>query len=169
MKKNINPGGFFKLKLKLKSKSKNPIINILSGASKSIIQKKIKKVITRQFDKNIECKFCKTSRDFSIFAAMVFVKLLQNEPDFRTKYIQSDGLCRKHFVQVLELCSDSASLDFLTGDMIRRLENIKQDFELFFHKLDYRFSDEPKGEEQKAWIKALNYYSSNYSSNAAFK
>jgi hypothetical protein len=33
-----------------------------------------------------------------------------------------------------------------------------EEFELCFHRLDYRFHHEPKGEEQIAWQRALRFF-----------
>ncbi|NLI12278.1 hypothetical protein [Pelotomaculum propionicicum] len=41
---------------------------------------------------------------------------------------------------------------------IEQLEKMARDLEEYFRKTDYRFKQEPKGEEQLAWLKSLRFY-----------
>lgn len=105
------------------------------------------------------CRFCRLNENTSGYIEELFAELLRDDPAFREAYSQSHGLCRRHFIEVLKLSEDKAPSDFLLKDMIRRLDEMKDAFDLYFHKLDYRFADEPKGEEQNTWLQALQYYS----------
>jgi hypothetical protein len=49
-----------------------------------------------------------------------------------------------------------AQLNELIKKQIRGLRELKDDFEEFFRKGEYRFCDEPKGREQTAWIRAMS-------------
>lgn len=44
---------------------------------------------------------------------------------------------------------------FLTEDLITQLEMLEDSSASISAKRDYRFAHEPKGEEQQAWLKAL--------------
>ena len=102
------------------------------------------------------CLFCES---LSQTARYYSATLLDAMHDYETRksYESSDGLCMPHFANILE----QAGIEYfpqlldIAGMQIKRLKELENSFQEFFRKGDYRFSDEPKGEEQTTWIRAI--------------
>ncbi len=118
---------------------------------------KAKRLLSKEMEKN--CRFCKIENSIEERAIKAFSKLFGDE-EFRLLYEKSpSGLCRAHFVMILEnLRKNSNEYTFLIGISLRRLNAISERFDRFFHKQDYRFSSEEKGDEQNAWQEAFEFY-----------
>lgn len=72
-------------------------------------------------------------------------------------YASGGGLCREHLWSLLDEAPKETAL-FLAEDAKRRLEAIREALRLYFHRLDYRHADEPKGDEGTAWRGALRFF-----------
>lgn len=133
-------------------------MEFLASLSKLKSKKLSQKIRHSRFD---TCMFCILEKDIERFIVEKFVAML-SENETKKLYAKSDGLCRKHlFESLLKAEKVSDISEFLIQDTILRLSKIDKLLKEFFHKSDYRFSDEKKGEEQNAWIDALNFYSTN--------
>jgi hypothetical protein len=76
---------------------------------------------------------------------------------YRDAYVRSDGFCMPHLWQVLrESPADVAAWLAATAEL--RLAALLADLELYFHRLDHRFADEPQGEEQDAWRRGVSVF-----------
>jgi hypothetical protein len=62
-----------------------------------------------------------------------------------------------HFNLALESALPEA-VETLIQKQTEVLRKINSDLEEYSRKLDYRYSHEPKGEEQTAWIKAIRFF-----------
>ncbi|NHV96541.1 MAG: hypothetical protein HA494_01950 [Thaumarchaeota archaeon] len=106
------------------------------------------------------CVFCENIA----YTARYYIRALLDAlayPDVRDLYRRSPGLCMPHFFQALELLDEkyAPQLKEILEVQIEHLEQLKKDFEEFFRKEDYRFSLEPKGKEQLAWLRAMKIFS----------
>lgn len=99
------------------------------------------------------CPVCDSIAFYEKYAGNVVIKLLSEEKN-RELYQKSEGFCRDHLLQVLELATTELE-DFLLDDYKDRLEKINADFEEYFRKLDYRNASEPRGPEQDTWKRAI--------------
>ncbi|HHY94633.1 MAG TPA: hypothetical protein GX513_06440 [Firmicutes bacterium] len=63
-----------------------------------------------------------------------------------------------HLVHLLPATSP-ATAAFLLDDFLRRLSSIQKSLAEYFHKCDYRYSHEPKGAEQTAYLRAVEIFS----------
>jgi len=52
----------------------------------------------------------------------------------------------------------SAHLTGIIEKQISDLRHLRDNFEEFFRKEDYRYSDEPKGDEQITWIRSMSKF-----------
>jgi hypothetical protein len=79
---------------------------------------------------------------------------------FRRRYATSGGLCARHFVTVLEQAAERKlpAYEFLLDDWITRLASLQAGLAEYHSKRDYRYAQEPRGEEQQAPIAALRHY-----------
>jgi len=91
-----------------------------------------------------------------------------NEPEIMDFYLNSDGLCYRHFLNLLPLLGDEEALKML--DIYKdRLSGIVPNLHEYLRKMDYRYSSEPKGKEQFACTEAINLISGNDSSYGRLK
>lgn len=86
----------------------------------------------------------------------MLIKLLKTE-EMRSLLSSSSGLCWSHFQMAISLARRD-TLQFLAKDQLIRLESLCWSFGEYFRKVEYRFSNEPKGEEQKAWSRAIELF-----------
>jgi hypothetical protein len=102
------------------------------------------------------CPICKSISDKS---AGWIQELLLDLEDERIKelYSSSHGLCMNHFNQALEFASPESS-EILIQKQAEVLRKLDSDIEEYWRKTDYRYSREPKGEEQTAWIRAIKFF-----------
>lgn len=74
--------------------------------------------------------------------------------EFRELLVESDGLCMPHFAQALEVATER-EISILIEVQQARLEALRRDLAEYMRKVDYQFADEPKGDEQTAWRRAI--------------
>jgi hypothetical protein len=113
--------------------------------------------VERLFARRGPCRACESERIMEDYAVHGLVRLLDNEEEW-VRFAASDGLCREHMRQVLA-CAHPALALRLADDLRRRLDRLADRLKLMFHKLDYRHSAEPRGDEIHAWRDALEYHS----------
>lgn len=85
-----------------------------------------------------------------------FLRLLETE-EGRKAYRAGAGLCRRHFAQVVEEAPETLAR-WLEQDLEARLLRSLEEYQQYFHLLDYRFRHEPRGREQTAWLRSLLYF-----------
>jgi len=79
------------------------------------------------------------------------------DEEIKGLYLNSYGLCMNHFSQAVESASPEVT-EILIQKQAEVLKKLNSDLEEYSRKLDYRYSQEPKGEEQTAWIKAIRFF-----------
>jgi hypothetical protein len=106
-----------------------------------------------------DCLFCESSRRTARYYTAMLLKGL-SDAEVRCLYENSDGLCMQHFFLAVEDADfrHVPQLNELIKKQIRGLRELKDDFEEFFRKGGYRFCNEPKGQEQTAWIHAMSRF-----------
>jgi hypothetical protein len=72
-------------------------------------------------------------------------------PDFEA----SDGLCLPHFRQALTLVRGEKAFDRLTAVQRSVWQRLVGELSENIRKSDYRFRDEPRGDEADAWLRAV--------------
>ncbi|MCR4441746.1 MAG: DUF6062 family protein [Peptococcaceae bacterium] len=102
------------------------------------------------------CPFCDSRKISGEYIIDRLIKSLDDEENVRL-YRKSPGLCRSHLFEALEACDHSKKM-VLLGAAIKNIEEISADLDEYFRKTDYRYSHEPKGKEQEAWLKAMLMY-----------
>lgn len=102
------------------------------------------------------CPVCEAGARAALVASYDLAQALETE-DGRSAYREHDGLCRPHLWLVLRDAPREVAT-WLVADSMRRIDALLAEFERYFHRLDYRHQDEPKGEEQTAWQRALRFF-----------
>ena len=100
-----------------------------------------------------ECPACVEDREVVGSAARELVAAL-NEEEVAAKYRASDALCMPHLHRAVESATPDIVV-LLTETPIAKLNALTDGFTEYFRKVDYRFANEPKGDEQTAWQRAI--------------
>jgi hypothetical protein len=106
------------------------------------------------------CPACVAFADGSERKVHFFVELLA-EAEVRPRYRSSQGLCLAHFARVFEhaLASDHDDVGrFVLDDWYERLRLVRGQLAEFDRKRDYRYANEPKGDEQHSWTDVIRRY-----------
>jgi hypothetical protein len=109
-----------------------------------------------------ECLFCESVDETARFYAERLVDAL-SYPEIERLFKRSSGLCMQHFFQILSnLDANNAPQLALVAELqMEKLSNLQQEFDEFFRKADYRYSSEPKGEEQTTWMRTVQRFIGN--------
>ncbi|MFB3764354.1 MAG: DUF6062 family protein [Methanotrichaceae archaeon] len=105
------------------------------------------------------CLFCNSVEQTERYYLKILLKSL-NEPMMLELFKASHGLCLKHYFIALEYTDPeySEGLMEVTKHILPKIRELKQSFDEFFRKSDYRFANEPKGDEQNAWLNAIRLF-----------
>ncbi|NSW89344.1 MAG: hypothetical protein HPY74_01455 [Firmicutes bacterium] len=106
-----------------------------------------------------ECAVCQNEHEAESRHLEFFVEYF-TDPDVFKYYNNSKGLCYDHFVKVLPLM-EFEQRQKLIDNYIEKLKTLQNRLNEYMRKMDYRFSNEPKGDEQTAWIDAIRIISGN--------
>jgi len=101
-----------------------------------------------------ECPACEHQRQMEENQISSFIESL-GETEFQEMYQESFGLCIPHFWKVLEATDDEASKAFLINVQRSKTERLSLLLEEYIRKHDYRFANEPKGEESQSPHRAI--------------
>jgi len=93
-----------------------------------------------------ECPACEYQHEMETNRIGSFIQSL-GEAEFRERYEASFGLCIPHFWKALETTDDENLKVFLMNVQRAKLERLSFWLEEYIRKHDYRFANEPKGEE----------------------
>jgi hypothetical protein len=106
-----------------------------------------------------DCLFCETLRETARRWISYLLESLV-DPQIRRLYADSDGLCMQHFFLAIEDANlrHAPEVNELIKKQTKGLRELMDDFNEFFRKEDYRFSNEPKGNEQNAWMRAMTKF-----------
>lgn len=96
-----------------------------------------------------ECPACEYQHEMESNRIGSFIQSL-GEADFQERYQASFGLCIPHFWKALEATDDENLKVFLMNVQRAKLERLSVLLEEYIRKHDYRFANEPKGEESRS-------------------
>lgn len=129
-----------------------------------LIRSRIRKMINSKHLKETKkrlqpTEICPVCNSISEKTAVWIENLLTDLKDEEIKglYLKSYGLCMNHFSQAVESASPEVA-EILIQKQAEVLRKLNSDLEEYSRKLDYRYSHEPKGEEQTAWIRAIRFF-----------
>jgi hypothetical protein len=101
------------------------------------------------------CPACH-AEDESAVRVIRHLLLTFHEEKIATRYQAGSGLCWQHLLQALRVAPPEYHARLL-APVRRRLAAFEAEFAEYFRKVDYRYSHEPKGNEQHAWFRALRF------------
>jgi hypothetical protein len=101
------------------------------------------------------CPLCEIERE-SERIAIQHLALGVLTPEVAEAYRAHDPPCLPHLRRILQVAPSSA-LQTLRDGVILWLRRLEHRLQEYFRKSDYRYSQEPKGDEQAAWFDALEW------------
>jgi hypothetical protein len=112
--------------------------------------------LTEALTPTAECPACDEQRRAEDYAGSVLLAILE-DPAWRERVMQSDGVCLRHLGAVIAGAEVKAidTVDWLVADYVRRFHALLGELTEYMRKHDYRFSDEPYGSEADAPVRAM--------------
>ncbi|MDX6514780.1 MAG: hypothetical protein QOH73_446 [Gaiellaceae bacterium] len=102
------------------------------------------------------CRAC-TVMDETVERKAGFLVEVLEEQELRERYAAGDGLCYAHLALTAERAGKGVAA-FLLEDWRARLELLRAGLAEYDRKRDYRFAEEPKGDEQRSWTDVVRRY-----------
>lgn len=120
-----------------------------------LLQEKPPEVNVRDDIQCPPCPICNTEAMLEDMAVNAFQEALRDSEAMDT-FSRSDGLCVPHFRLVFQRANDDAVWARVLETEKRVLKDLTGQLSELARKHDYRFKDEPRGEEMKSWRRALS-------------
>ena len=102
-----------------------------------------------------KCPVCAQAETMESIYLSTLVENLVGEGGLLAAYETSDGLCLSHFRQALTRVRDETVFEALMNTQRAIWERLVGHLSEVIRKSDYRFRDEPRGEENGAWLRAI--------------
>jgi hypothetical protein len=108
------------------------------------------------------CPFCHMRADVEVRLIATLVEQLHFE-EMRVLLSQSTGLCLLHFSQARRHAEERNphALPYLLECQRTCVQRVQEEVQELIRKHDYRFSDEPRGDEMTAWRRAAELCAGN--------
>jgi hypothetical protein len=114
----------------------------------------------RQEMRRQACLACTNVEAADARHAYFFMQALQDDA-VRRRYEHVDGLCVAHALSVLEEALESEQKDiayFVIDETLRRMEGVAERLAEYDRRRDFRYADQPKGDEQHSWTDVVRLY-----------
>ena len=109
------------------------------------------------------CLLCERMRDTMDRYIYTILYMYKHENDFPALFAQSQGMCLKHYAEILDAAPKHLSgdvlkrfVDALTEVEIKSFERLEGEIEWFTKKFDYRNADKPWGNSRDAVKRSVN-------------
>lgn len=100
------------------------------------------------------CPVCETQREAEQrYIASVAHAL--DDGDFRQRYGQALGVCVRHAPAVLAQTPQPSDTEWFAETELLIMQRLLWELNEFIRKHDYRFTQEPRGEEQTSWVRVI--------------
>jgi hypothetical protein len=103
----------------------------------------------------IRCPACARRAEIESTTIETLIEGLE-DPEFRTAYERSDQLCIPHLRQALCRAPEEPGFSVLRDAAVATHRQLEQHLSEVIRKHDYRFKDEPRGEERDSVARAVN-------------
>jgi hypothetical protein len=107
------------------------------------------------------CPACAEADKMENIYLNALVENLLGEEGLLDDYQASDGWCLPHFRRALTRVRDEEVFDALMDAQRAIWQRLVGHLDEIVRKSDYRFKDEPRGEESGAWLRAISAVSGN--------
>ncbi len=111
--------------------------------------------LVAQLSPQAKCPACAQAEKMETIYLSTLLDHLLGEEGLLAAYESSDGLCLPHFRQALTCVHDEEVFEALVNAQRAIWEQLLGHLSEAIRKSDYRFRDEPRGEESGAWLRAI--------------
>lgn len=111
--------------------------------------------LVAELSPQVACPICTDLQKLEHGYASTLLDHLTGPDSLAATFEQSAGLCLLHFRRVLLVAMPGEALNTLLAIQQTIWQQLHDELAEFVRKNDYRFSDEPVGEEGNAWRRAL--------------
>jgi hypothetical protein len=101
------------------------------------------------------CPVCQYESEVEARLIASFLENLTAEGGLLAAYRESSGFCLPHFRQVLLLVDDIESYKQIVAAQQATWGRLEHQLDELVRKSDYRFSDEPLGEDGLSWLRSI--------------
>jgi hypothetical protein len=101
------------------------------------------------------CLVCAYVEEMERVYLEMFILGLSEQAGLPAKYRVSDGLCLQHFRQAMSMTRDRTIAETLIDVQRTLWQALVNQLGEAIRKNDWRFRDEPQGDEMKAWLRAI--------------
>jgi hypothetical protein len=103
------------------------------------------------------CPICTRICSFEGYAVNALATYLKTA-EGQSQLMEADGLCLPHFRRVASRIDGTPEADALWVRQFVLLRELERDLAELQRKYDYRFREEPAGQEQDAWQRAARFF-----------
>jgi hypothetical protein len=104
------------------------------------------------------CPICEAVQEHERFHEGVLLDFIDEE-EFSQEFEKSSGVCIRHLVRIMETFGEHPNLPRLIVRQLQKYKFLSYELGEYERKLDYRFSEEPKGSEVDSWERVLEQFS----------
>ena len=108
----------------------------------------------------LNCPLCQRQAEIEQRLASAWLTMLSVE-DLRSRMSQANGLCLPHFTRVSVEASNNTQRAVLLECQATCVQRTLDEIEELVRKHDYRFLQEPRGEEMTSWRRAAQLFVGN--------
>jgi hypothetical protein len=111
--------------------------------------------LAKQLEPQQPCPACRMEERREVACLNTLVGNLTGEEGLLDAFRSSAGLCLPHFRQALALTHKREVFEALVEAQCAIWQRLEADLGEFIRKTDYRFQDEPYGQERDAWLRGI--------------
>lgn len=112
-------------------------------------------VLVEQLAAEAPCPACRQADEREILYLDALLEHLPADDGFREQFRASDGLCLPHLRRALARVRARPTFQALVDGQRHIWQRLAGELEEQIRKSDWRFRDEPRGDESGAWLRAL--------------
>ncbi len=122
------------------------------------LRKNYQSVFLSSWAEKAACPICEWVREHERFEMGVLLDFIDEEA-FSREFEKSSGICIRHLLRIVEGFDKHSNLPLLVERQVKKYKSLSNELEEYIRKLDYRFSEEPKGPEVDSWKRVLEQFS----------
>jgi hypothetical protein len=103
------------------------------------------------------CPICESINEHERIEIHTLLDFIDEEA-FSQEFEKSSGICMTHLMHIIQTSGEHPNLSLLVEKQLKKYQFLSEELGEFIRKLDYRFSEEPKGSEVDSWKRVLEQF-----------
>jgi len=121
-------------------------------------RERYRSVFLSPWEDKASCPICEWVKEHEKFEMGTLLDFIDEEA-FSKEFEKSSGICIRHLLLIMEGFDKHPNLLLLVKKQVKKYQSLSDELEEFIRKLDYRFSEEPKGSEADSWKRVIEQFS----------